>query len=180
MLRNKRRLVSAILGLGALTVPFVAVAAPAEAISVGGGGPVIVCTVSFNNPHGSNHVNGTVNFTISTACNYEVPVIRSFSRLTDLTHNRIQPAGGATSYNSKYNNSNSALSCDPAYYQGDGVVEFTFPPGYVPQLANVEGASRTLYVVCGAAQIAPTGSGQAAVANAGPTSFTVTATATAP
>ena len=144
----RRLLRASVAAVAALVIP-IALAGSAAAISGSGGGTIIICTIVWNDPHGSTHVNGTVNATVGTSCTSPVAVISSFIRLTDLTNNRINAAGGSKSYGSKYNSGQSALSCLNATYQASGVVEVTFPPGYVPIYGEAEGASRAIYAMCG-------------------------------
>lgn len=132
-----------------------AFSAPAGA-ATGPGGSVIVCTVRFNNPHGSTHVGGTVNSSVDTSCTAPMGMLKSFIRLQDLTNHRSNPLGGSTTYGSSINYGNSSLTCLPGTYQSTGVVEQTFPPGYVPNFQVVEGGSKALGIPCsGASRSAP-------------------------
>jgi hypothetical protein len=134
-----------------------AVASSATAITGAGGGSTIVCTVKYNNPHGSTHVGGMVNFVTTATCTSNVSMIEVWSRLEDHTHGRVNAAGsGSPVYGKSYNSSNSALSCVPGTYQGYGSVSVDFPPGYTPAAGDTEGASISTYLTCSAANLVPT------------------------
>lgn len=134
-------------------------AAPAGA-ATGPGGAVITCLVKFNNPHGSTHVRGTINASVTTTCTAPVDVITPFFRLNDLTRGRTAYAANTKVYNTSRSYANAALSCAPGTYQGTGSVQIRFPAGFTPRYQYPEGASQALGIACGVAYSAPTAAAQ--------------------
>jgi hypothetical protein len=172
-MKNRRRStfmgIIAVVGLTLVSVGVTSGAASAATI-----GNVIKCTITFNDPHDSGHVGGTVNATVTTVCGQSVDVIRSFITLKDLTHKRTSTSpGGSTTFGKRTNEGNAAMSCKPGIYQATGEVDVTFGPDYTPVAASAEGASKAMNAPCSNATRVASDSGNAEEPSIDGQSFTI-------
>lgn len=122
----------------------VGMAAPAEA-ATGPGGRVITCQLAVHYPHNSGHVNGTINVTSDPLCKGGI-----VDQLYSSTGLRGAQSSNdwAQKYNDTYVSSNAARPCKDGTYRGIGSGTVTFPAGFTPRTASLEGSGATKTINC--------------------------------
>jgi len=131
---------------GIVTALGIGVASPAQAISFG----AINCTIKVNYPHGSTHVNGTINVQSTVTCSAMMNEIyqKTFLYRSDGVYwaqgsfDRLNISSGA---------SNASVLCTtggPATYHGRAYTSLKPPAGYTPTSGSVESAGASNWVDC--------------------------------
>ncbi len=124
-------------------------AAPAQA-ATGPWGSVITCKLAVHYPHNSGHVSGTINVSSDILCSGTVDAIYTTTGL----RGKQSSNGWAQAFNTNYKDSNAAKPCVNGTYWGIGSGTITFPSGYTPHVANVEGTGIKRSVNCSTSGLA--------------------------
>ncbi len=117
-----------------------------RASSVSGSGQ-IDCSLNVQNPHNSSHVRGTVNVVVVATCTSTVDYI-SLNAALYQNNNLVNQSGSTTSYNVSSKQSNAAVSCSDATYQGWGSYYIKFPSGYLPDSISDSKFGNAVSITC--------------------------------
>lgn len=123
--------------------------------------PLLTCTLTVNDPHGSTHVSGTINVTATTSC--PLPMTSIY---LDVELMRVSPSAktyfakpGVTApagYATWTQNESTSCSQGPGTFRGWATTSIVPPPGYVLDGSGTYAKyGTTVSVACGAA-FAPT------------------------
>jgi hypothetical protein len=107
----------------------------------------IVCNPNVQNPHNSTHVNGTVNVVVTIGCTNVVPeiTIRAALYRNGLL---VADSGLRSVFGNNFAQTNAAVPCQDATYQGWMYYGVNFPPGYVPPFGSSSGFGNSVPIVC--------------------------------